>query len=306
MYAESDVVVVGAGSAGLTCAYELSKLPNLKVAMIEQNVAPGGGAWLGGQLMSAMVVRKPAHHFLNEIGVQYEDEGDYVVVPHAAMVTSALISKALGNGVKLFNATAVEDLIIREQESGKPRVAGVVTNWATVTLYGHETQSCMDPNVLESKVVVASTGHDGQLGASCVKRLRNLGLVENVPGMAALDMNAAEDAVVRTTSEVVDGLVVWGMEIAEVTGAPRKGPTFVAMFVSGQKAAYIAAKSLGREVDMCGKMTSVAMSTTGGNIANGNGNAAAGSAVNNTTAMPKISKNQAIGQASLRVRESEF
>lgn len=30
-YADTDVVVVGAGSAGLTCAYELSKNPNVQV-----------------------------------------------------------------------------------------------------------------------------------------------------------------------------------------------------------------------------------------------------------------------------------
>ena len=56
-YSECDVVISGAGSAGLCCAYELSKLaPDAKIAIIEQGVAPGGGAWLGGQLMSAMVV----------------------------------------------------------------------------------------------------------------------------------------------------------------------------------------------------------------------------------------------------------
>ena len=42
--------------AGLSCAYELSKHPEIKVALIEQGVAPGGGAWLGGQLFSAMCV----------------------------------------------------------------------------------------------------------------------------------------------------------------------------------------------------------------------------------------------------------
>ncbi len=35
-YAESDVVIIGAGSAGLSCAYELSKLaPELKVGVSE-------------------------------------------------------------------------------------------------------------------------------------------------------------------------------------------------------------------------------------------------------------------------------
>lgn len=61
--------------AGLSCAYELSKHPEIKVALIEQGVAPGGGAWLGGQLFSAMCVRKPAHLLLDELNLEYEDEG---------------------------------------------------------------------------------------------------------------------------------------------------------------------------------------------------------------------------------------
>lgn len=48
-FADTDVVIVGAGSAGLTAAYEASKDPSIKVAIIEQSVAPGGGAWLGGE-----------------------------------------------------------------------------------------------------------------------------------------------------------------------------------------------------------------------------------------------------------------
>jgi ribulose 1,5-bisphosphate synthetase/thiazole synthase len=249
-YAEADVVIVGAGSAGLSCAYELSKIaPHLKVALIEQNVSPGGGAWLGGQLFSAMVIRKPANTLLDELEIPYEDEGDYVVVKHAALFTSTLLSKVLqvgglarappdavslgllcGEGaaaacrsgdssaaaaaagtmgvvaqhasaqsalapapqqrpaapftaqsaslqaltcllcvqapnVKLFNATAVEDLIIREDEARGKHVAGVVTNWTLVTLH-HDTQSCMDPNVIEARMVVSGTGHDGPMGAS--------------------------------------------------------------------------------------------------------------------------------------------
>jgi ribulose 1,5-bisphosphate synthetase/thiazole synthase len=53
--AVSDVVIVGAGSAGLSAAYYLGKTrPDLRITIIEANVAPGGGAWLGGQLMTPM------------------------------------------------------------------------------------------------------------------------------------------------------------------------------------------------------------------------------------------------------------
>lgn len=249
IFCQADIIVVGAGSAGLACAYELAKHADIKVAVVEQGVAPGGGAWLGGQLMSAMVVRKPAHRFVSELGVPYDDRGDdHIVVRHAAMLTSTLISKVLAApNVKLFNATCVEDLVVKppEAEDGPPRVAGVVTNWAAVSLYAHDTQSCMDPNVMEADCVVSCTGHDGPFGASGVKRLEKLGLVEPLPGMGALDMNAAEDAIVHATREVVPGCVVAGMEVAELDGSPRMGPTFGAMFLSGQKAAYLALHSIG-------------------------------------------------------------
>jgi len=216
-HADTDVVIVGAGSAGLSCAYELSKDPTVRVAIVEQSVSPGGGAWLGGQLFSAMVVRKPAHLFLDELGVAYDEAADdYVVVKHAALFTSTVMSAVLARpNVKLFNAVAVEDLIVKGG-----RVGGVVTNWALVSM-NHDTQSCMDPNVMEAKVVVSSCGHDGPFGATGVKRLQDIGMIAAVPGMKALDMNAAEDAIVRLTREVVPGMIVTGMEVAEIDGAPR-------------------------------------------------------------------------------------
>lgn len=132
-YAESDVVIVGAGSCGLSTAYTLAKArPDLKIAIIEASVSPGGGCWLGGQLFSAMVLRKPAQKFLDVIDVPYEEEGNYVVVKHAALFMSTLMSKVLAMpNVKLFNATCVEDLITRPapEMQGGVRIVGVVTNW---------------------------------------------------------------------------------------------------------------------------------------------------------------------------------
>lgn len=41
-YAESDIVIVGAGSCGLSTAYMLGKArPDLKIAIIEASVSPG-------------------------------------------------------------------------------------------------------------------------------------------------------------------------------------------------------------------------------------------------------------------------
>lgn len=259
-YAESDVVIIGAGSCGLSAAYTLaSKRPDLKIAIIEAGVAPGGGAWLGGQLFSAMVMRKPAELFLNEIGVAYEDEGDFVVVRHAALFTATLLSKVLQfPNVKLFNATAVEDLITRPaptpEDPNAVRIAGVVTNWTLVSMhhdgksflqtlgfdhvaYAYIDQSCMDPNTINAPLVISTTGHDGPFGAFSVKRLVSMQQLPQLGGMRGLDMRTAEDAIVKRTREVVPGLIVGGMELSEVDGANRMGPTFGAMALSGVKAA---------------------------------------------------------------------
>ncbi|KZO93899.1 thiazole biosynthetic enzyme [Calocera viscosa TUFC12733] len=247
--AVSDIVIVGAGSAGLSCAYELAKrAPEKKITILEAGVAPGGGAWLGGQLMSAMVVRKPAHLFLLEIGVPFEDEGGYVVVRHAALFTSTLLSKVLSfPNVRLFNATAVEDLIVRPDplDAGRQRVGGVVTNWTLVSL-NHDTQSCMDPNTITAPVVVAATGHDGPMGAFCAKRLVSNGMIEKLGDMRCLDMMRAEPAIVNRTREVQPGLIMTGMELSEHDGSNRMGPTFGAMMASGVKAAHEALRVLER------------------------------------------------------------
>ncbi|KAI1481369.1 Thi4-domain-containing protein [Daldinia eschscholtzii] len=242
-YAESDIVIVGAGSCGLSTAYTLAKArPDLKIAIIEASVSPGGGAWLGGQLFSAMVMRKPADKFLTDLGVPFEDEGAYVVVKHAALFTSTLLSKVLAfPNVKLFNATSVEDLITRRDESGNIRIAGVVTNWTLVSMH-HDDQSCMDPSTINAPVIISTTGHDGPFGAFSVKRLVSMQAIEKLGGMRGLDMNTAEDAIVKGTREIVPGLIVGGMELSEVDGANRMGPTFGAMALSGVKAAEEALK----------------------------------------------------------------
>lgn len=203
--------------------------PQLKITIIEANVAPGGGAWLGGQLMTPMVsrkvvrlcdtclnavrmqvIRKPADRFLREIGVDYEDEGAFVVVKHAALFTSTLLSKVLAMpNVVLMNATAVEDLVVHSDFENKQRVAGVVTNWTLVAL-NHDTQSCMDPNTITAPVIISATGHDGPMGAFSAKRMVSAGLLKELGNMRGLDMNRAEPAIVNGTREVTPGLILTG------------------------------------------------------------------------------------------------
>lgn len=140
---------------------------------------------------------------------------------------STLMSKVLEfPNIKLFNATAVEDLITRKiPGTNTLRIAGVVTNWTLVTMHHHD-QSCMDPNTINAPVIISTTGHDGPFGAFSVKRAVDMKVVEKLGGMRGLDMNTAEDAIVKRTREVVPGLVIGGMELSELDGANRMGATF--------------------------------------------------------------------------------
>ena len=178
--------------------------------------------------------------------IPYDEKEDYVVVKHAALFTSSVLRAILlRDNVKLFNAVAVEDLLIKHVEGGSA-VRGVVTNWSLVA-QNHENLSCMDPQVMEAKIVVSATGHDGPMGATSAKRLESIGMLpDRLPGMNALDMSTAEDGVLHMTQEVVEGLVFAGMEVAEVRGCNRMGPTFGAMLMSGVKAANVVLKKLGK------------------------------------------------------------
>jgi ribulose 1,5-bisphosphate synthetase/thiazole synthase len=81
----------------------------------------------------------------------------------------------------------------------------------------------MDPNTINAPIIVSTTGHDGPFGAFSVKRLVSMQQIEKLGGMRGLDMNTAEDAIVKRTREVVPGLIVGGMELSEVDGANRMG-----------------------------------------------------------------------------------
>lgn len=82
----------------------------------------------------------------------------------------------------------------------------------------------------------------GPFGAFCAKRLVAMGGLPSLGGMRGLDMNVAEDAIVKGTREIAPGLIIGGMELSEVDGANRMGPTFGAMALSGVKAAEEAIK----------------------------------------------------------------
>ena len=226
--ASSDVIIIGAGPAGLTAGRELA-LMGYKVLIIEQNNYLGGGYWLGGYMMNPVTVREPAQKVWDELGIPYKkvSEGLYLTPgPHAV---SKLIASTCDAGVKFLNLTKFDDLILKNG-----RVSGLVVNWMPVSALPRNI-TCVDPIALEAKIVIDASGHD----SVAVKRFVNRKLVD-WKGMDPMWVNSGEEHVVEKTGEVYPGLIAAGMSVTETHGLARMGPTFGSMLFSGKKAAKVA------------------------------------------------------------------
>ena len=231
-YADSEVIIIGAGPAGLTAGRDLGKM-GIRTLIVEQNNYIGGGYWVGGYMMNAVTIRAPAQKIWDELGVPYRkiNEGLYASWgPHAC---SKLIAAACDAGVRFLQLTKFDDLILKNGHVG-----GVVVNWMPVSALPRNI-TCVDPVALESKIVIDASGHD----SVAIKRLMDLGYVK-WKGMNPMWVEGSEDAVVNYTDEVFPGLIATGMSVTETHGLPRMGPTFGAMLLSGKKAAEVAIDKL--------------------------------------------------------------
>ena len=119
---EVDVIICGAGPAGLTCAYTLAQR-GLKVCVFEKRLSIGGGIWGGGMMFNKTVLSKESIGILEEIGVKYKEKDRYLIVD-AIELACGLGLKCKKEGVNILNLIEVEDLVIKNKE-----VCGVVVNW---------------------------------------------------------------------------------------------------------------------------------------------------------------------------------
>ncbi|MFO7618693.1 MAG: sulfide-dependent adenosine diphosphate thiazole synthase [Thermoplasmata archaeon] len=223
-----DVVIAGAGPAGLTAARVLAKAGK-KVLIIERKLAPGGGMWGGGMNYPVIVIQPESKHLLEEVGVKLEDTGDGYFTADSIECVAKLLAGAIDAGAKLWNAVTVEDVMIRHE-----RISGVVINWTGVDL----AKMHVDPLTIGADFVVDGTGHDASV---CTVARRKAGKLDtpsgNVEGERSMWAEVGEQTVVENTREVFPGLVVIGMAANAVMGAPRMGPIFGGMLLSGEKAA---------------------------------------------------------------------
>ncbi len=220
----SDVIIVGAGPAGLVAGYYLAR-QGAKVTVLEKRLAPGGGIWGGGMGMNVAVVQQEAVPILEEMRIRYTPKSAGLYAVDAVELAAGLCLHALQAGVAIFNLVAVEDLCVHQG-----RVTGVVVNRTMIS-----GALPVDPIVLTAQAVVDATGHEAVLVAALRKRdLLPLSANGKPAGEGPLDADSGERFVVEHVQEVFPGLWIAGMSVSATLGGPRMGPIFGGMLLSGQ------------------------------------------------------------------------
>jgi len=224
-----DVAVVGAGPAGMTCAYYLAK-KGKEVVIFERKLSVGGGMWGGGIMFNEIVVQEKAKKILDEFGIKTRlyEKGYYLA--DSVEAVSTICSKTVKAGVKIFNLLSVEDVMIRSS-----RICGLVLNWTAVEIANLH----VDPITMQAKAVVDATGHAAEVVHIAEKKsgLKLKTKSGKVEGEGSMWAEVAEETIVKNSKEVATGLYVCGMSANAVFGGPRMGPIFGGMLLSGEKLA---------------------------------------------------------------------
>lgn len=233
---DSDVVIAGAGPAGLLSGRLIAQ-EGYRVTIIERNNFLGGGMWIGGYLMNKVTMRAPAQEILDELNIPYKTTQPGLFVADAPYFASGLIRGACEAGVKFLNMTVVEDVVVKSNA-----LTGLVINWMPVTMLP-KMITCLDPIVIESKLIIDATGHDAAICRLLAKRH-----LLNPKGMGPLHVEASEQAIVERSKQIFKNLIVSGMAVSEEFGLPRMGPTFGGMIMSGVAAGKHALSLLSGEI----------------------------------------------------------
>ncbi|RLB12355.1 MAG: ribose 1,5-bisphosphate isomerase [Deltaproteobacteria bacterium] len=238
-----DVALVGAGPANMVAGYYLAKA-QVKAAIFEAKLAPGGGMWGGGMMFNEIVIQEDALPILEEMGIRYRQKSKGYYVMDSIEATSSIAAKCVQAGTTIFNLIKVTDVLFRK-DGHEPVVAGLVINWSPV----EKLELHVDPLGIDARFVVDGTGHPAEI---CHIVTRKLGVRLNtktgdVVGEMPLWAEKGEEFTVANTKEVFPGLYVAGMAANNAFGGPRMGPIFGGMLRSGKKVAELLIKRLQNE-----------------------------------------------------------
>ena len=231
-----DVAIVGGGPAGLCAGYYLAK-KKLKVALFERKLSIGGGMWGGGIMFNEIVIQRKAKKILDEMGVRSRIYKSGYYTADSVETVAALTLKASQAGLSIFNLVSVEDVMIRRKG-----VCGLVINWSAVELANLH----VDPISVGAKVVIDASGHAAEVAHVLqdkmeVKLFTKKGTIMGEKSMWA---DKAEADIIANTKQIYPGVYVAGMAANAVLGAPRMGPIFGGMLLSGKRAAELIIKEL--------------------------------------------------------------
>ncbi len=242
-----DVAIAGGGPAGLVAAKYLAD-GGASVSLFERKLSVGGGMWGGGMMFPKIIVQEEAKGILDDFGINYIEDKDIAnqeftindealdspskqYVANSIESVAKLTSNAIDSGAKIFNAISVEDVMIRENE-----ITGFVINWSAVDVAGFH----VDPLTIASKFSVDATGHPAEVCHITQRKVGKLNTPSGeVEGECSMWARKSEILVVENTREIYPNLYVAGMAANAVFGAPRMGPIFGGMLLSGRKVAEI-------------------------------------------------------------------
>lgn len=237
--AEVDVIVVGAGPAGLTAAAYLAK-SGLSTLIIERKLSFGGGIGGGGMQLPAVLVQKPADDILREFNCKLKPFNDGIYIVDPAEMIVKLATAAIDAGAEILLGVSVDDVVFR-LENDVPRVVGVVVQWSSTIIAALH----VDPISFKARAVIDCTGHEAEVLSVAARKVPGLNIA--LPGEASMWVTEGEKLVVEKTGEVCPGLYVAGMAVATLYRIPRMGPIFGGMLLSGKRVAELVKNNIQRK-----------------------------------------------------------
>ena len=188
----------------------------------------------GGMIFNEIVVKDTALPLLKKMGINYTQYSDGYYTADSVESSSTLISNCVKSGTKIFNLMKIVDVLFRET-AGEKRVNGLVLQWTPV----NHIDLHVDPLTIRARYVVDGTGHPAEVCTIIARKIdaRLNTRTGGVVGEMSMWADRAEQLTIDNSLEIYPGLFVLGMAANASQGAPRMGPVFGGMLLSGEKIA---------------------------------------------------------------------
>lgn len=235
---ETDVAIVGAGPSGLAAAFYLAR-GSAKVAVFERKLSVGGGMWGGGMMFNEVVVQEEGKSVLDDVGVACRDAGNGYFLADSVECVAGLCFAACKAGATVMNLLSVEDVRVSGDD-----VTGLVINWSAVEV----AKLHVDPLTVGARFIVDATGHASEVARIIERKIGSKLLTSTggVVGEQPMSAEVGERVLLENTKEAYPNVYVTGMACNAVFGAPRMGPIFGGMLLSGKQVAELILRRRGK------------------------------------------------------------